>query len=70
MDHAINSLKPYYEAEMDNVVEEFSSGKYKKLSDCPSYPPAKALIRAIHTLEKFYYGEKKTMGVNEWVHWL
>lgn len=61
---------PFYEAEMDNVVKEFNSGKYKKLSECPSYPYAKVLVEAIHKLELFQYGARRTMGVKDWVDML
>jgi hypothetical protein len=69
MDHAIDSLKQFLEAERDDVVEEWRSGEYKKLSDCPSYPAAKAIVDAIHIMEKYYHGEKKTMTVKAWIMW-
>jgi predicted DNA-binding protein len=69
MDHAINSLKEFLEAERDDVVEQWRSGEYKKLSDCPSYYAAKAIVDAIHVMEKYYYGEKKTMTIRDWIMW-
>ncbi|MGP7815525.1 hypothetical protein ACTXGU_00025 [Niallia sp. 01092] len=69
MDHAISSLQPYLECELDELTEEWQSKKYKKLSDFPSYPPAKALVDAIHRLEKYYYGEFKTMSLKEEMKW-
>lgn len=65
MDHAINSLRPYLEAERDCVIEEWRSGQYKKITDCPSYSAVKAIVAAIHVLEKYEYGEKKTLSVRE-----
>lgn len=56
MDHAINSLQPYLDAEIEELREEWHSGKYKKLSDCPSYASAKAIRDAMNVLYKFYYG--------------
>jgi hypothetical protein len=67
LDHAINSLQPFLEAERDDVVEQWRSGQYKKLSDCPSYEAAKAIVDAIHMMEKYYYGEKKTMTIRNWI---
>lgn len=53
MDHAINSLAPFYEAEMDYVVDEYGSGEYKKISDCPSYEALKAIVIAMNALHKY-----------------
>lgn len=58
MDHAIDSLQPFYEAELGEVVEEYGSGKYKKVSDCPSYPALKALTDAINRLNKYMGWER------------
>lgn len=65
MDHAINSLKQFLETERDDVVEQWRSGEYKKLSDCPSYEAAKAIVD--HIMEKYYWGEKKTMTIKAWI---
>lgn len=69
MDHAINSIMSYLEVEMDFVREEWQSGKYRKLSECPSYPAAKALVDAVHCLERYYYGKAKTMSVSAQLRW-
>ncbi len=53
MDHAINSLQPFYEVTLDQFVEEHRSGKYKKLSDNPYYEEVKALIDAMNILRKY-----------------
>lgn len=53
MDHAIDSLRPYLEAEFDMFLEEWKSGKYKKFSDCPSYYAVKALIDATNCMHKY-----------------
>lgn len=65
MDHAISAVMPFFEVEIDILREEWASKKYSKLSDCPSYKAAKALVQAIHTLEKYYYGELQTMSIRE-----
>lgn len=69
MDHAINSLQDFMDVEIEEVFGEWESGKYKKLSDCPSYPAAKALVEARHTLELYYYGQRKTASVREQLKW-
>lgn len=53
MDHAINSLRPFYEVTLDWFIEEHRSGKYKKLSDNPYYEEIKALIDAMNILRKY-----------------
>jgi hypothetical protein len=53
MDHAINSLEPFYEVTLDQFVEEHRSGKYKKLSENPFYEELKALIDAMNILRKY-----------------
>ncbi|ASA96851.1 hypothetical protein [Anoxybacillus flavithermus] len=57
MDHAIERLKTFLEAELDFLREEWKDGKggYKKLSDCPSYKACKAYVDAINVLVKAYY---------------
>ncbi|MEG6615348.1 hypothetical protein V6C27_02745 [Peptococcaceae bacterium 1198_IL3148] len=65
MDHVIDGIKTFLEISMDYLREEWRSGEYKKLSDCPSYLECKAMVDAIHILEKYYYGEHKTMSVRD-----
>lgn len=55
MDHAINSLNTFFEIELDHLYDEWKTGEYKKLSDCPSYGHASAYRQAINVLKKFYY---------------
>ncbi|MEH6943661.1 hypothetical protein [Bacillus sp. JJ722] len=69
MDHAINALMPFYEIELEYVAEELSSGQYAKLSECPSYQSAKALLDAIRRMERYYYGEAKTMSIRDEMEW-
>ncbi|KIQ93381.1 hypothetical protein LH47_02540 [Anoxybacillus thermarum] len=60
MDHAIERLKTFLEAELDFLREEWKDGKggYKKLSDCPSYKACKAYVDAINVLVKAYYHQE------------
>ena len=53
MDHAINSLQPFYEVTRDCFIEEHRTGKYKKYSDNPYYEEIKALLDAMNTLRKY-----------------
>ncbi|MDF2651804.1 MAG: hypothetical protein K0Q73_7609 [Paenibacillus sp.] len=67
MDHAINALSQFLSPELDMLRREWKNGKggYKKLSVCPSYGTCKALVNAIHILEKCEYGKAKTMSVKD-----
>lgn len=69
MDHAINALKTFLEVSLDCIADELKSGNYAKLSDCPSYSEAKALISSIHSMEKYYYGEAKTSSIRDEMKW-
>ena len=69
MDHAINSLMPFYEVELDILAEELASGNYSKLSECPSYKSAKALRDAIQVLKRYYYGKAETMTIKDEMQW-
>jgi hypothetical protein len=65
MDHVIDKIRTYYEIEIDYLVEEWISDKYTKLSDCPSYAACKAMRDSMVVLEKYYYGEGKTITVSD-----
>ncbi len=53
MDHAIDVLEPYLEAEFSDFIEEWKTGKYKRYSEAPSYAALKALIDATNILNKY-----------------
>jgi hypothetical protein len=57
VDHAIESLKGFLNAELEELRDEWKDGQggYKKLSDCPSYKACKAYVDAINILVKAYY---------------
>lgn len=63
MDHVIDGIKAHLEPTLDWLREEYRSGKYGKLSDCPSYGECKAMVDAVHVLEKQYYGKTQTLSV-------
>lgn len=55
MDHAINNLRIYFDVALDELTEEWKSGKYKKLTDCPSFKEASAYRSAMNVLIKACY---------------
>jgi hypothetical protein len=76
VDHAINSLKGFLDAELEELRDEWKDGRgaYKKLSDCPSYKACKAYVDAINVLVKAYYHPEyveryKCQPVEELVQW-
>jgi hypothetical protein len=52
MDHVIEFILQYMEAETDEFVDEWRSGKYKRISDCPTYPTIRAYCDAIAALNR------------------
>ena len=36
-DHAINSLKTWFDIAYEDLKKEWKSGQYEKLSECPSF---------------------------------
>lgn len=55
MDHAINNLRIYYEIALDELFEEWKSGAYQKLTDCPSFKEANGYRSAMNVLIKACY---------------
>ena len=54
MDHAIESLQDFIDVTFEyQFMPEWKSGKYKKYSDCPSYPELKTLISASNIMRKY-----------------
>ncbi|MDC7289556.1 hypothetical protein NXH76_17285 [Blautia schinkii] len=54
MEHAVERLMAYLDIEQVKLIREWSSGEYKKLSDCPSYETVKAYCDAINILNKHW----------------
>lgn len=54
MDHAINAVRPYYNIVRSIFMEEWNTGEYGKISDCPSYEELKALAKAINVMSQYY----------------
>lgn len=47
MDHLIDYILDYMYADKEDFINEWKSGKYRKLSDCPTFPYVKACCDAI-----------------------
>jgi len=58
MDHAISYLIEYMQMDKDEFIEEWKSGNYNKITDCPSYGNVKTYCNAINDMAKYCYGEK------------
>ncbi len=59
MDFAINHIWEYSEYARNELVQEWSSCKYKRLSDCPSYAEVQAYCRAYNALIDYYYAPEQ-----------
>lgn len=71
MDHVIRSMEPHLDWYLSMLRQEWRNGKgdYTRLVDCPSYASCKAIVDAIHVLEKHEYGQAKTMSVSYLIDW-
>ncbi|MEK5066842.1 hypothetical protein [Cytobacillus sp. FSL R5-0596] len=49
-DHAINSLKTWFDIAYEDLKNEWKSGQYEKLSDCPSFKATAAYHEAMNVL--------------------
>ncbi|TKH12188.1 hypothetical protein FC694_22500 [Bacillus wiedmannii] len=55
MDHAINAVNEFFEISIERLYEEWKTGEFKKLSDCPTYEESSTYKKAIGIMEKYYY---------------
>ena len=55
MDHVMRFIREYTDYSVDDLKKEFNSGKYGKLSNCPSYKEVKAYCDSYNALEKYYH---------------
>jgi len=51
-DHAINSLRTWFEIEYEKLKTEWKSGQYENLSDCPSFKVTYTYKEALNVLIK------------------
>ena len=68
MDHVIDFIIDYMDSEKADFISEWKSGKYKKISDCPTYPYVKAYCDAITVLNRLdvrYNGITPTSFISE-----
>lgn len=68
MDHVIDFIIDYMDSEKSDFISEWKSGKYKKMSDCPTYPYVKAYCDAITVLNRLdgrYNGITPTSFISE-----
>lgn len=56
MDHVISYINDYMKADVEEFIEEWQTGNYKNISDCPHYGAVKAYCTARNVLSKYYYG--------------
>lgn len=54
-DHAIDSLRTWFDMEYEELKKEWKSNQYEKLSDCPSYKSTAAYREAMNVLIKACY---------------
>lgn len=67
MDHVIDGIGVHLDARIAILAEDWKSGEYQKLSDCPAYGDCKAIVEAMHCIERHYYGQSQTPSVRELV---
>lgn len=58
MDHVMGFVREYMGNSIDDLRTEHKSGKYSKLSECPSYKECKAYCNSYNELAKYYYGKQ------------
>jgi hypothetical protein len=51
-DHAINSLRTWFDIEYEELKKEWKSGQYETLSDCPSFKVTYTYREALNVLIK------------------
>ncbi|MCM3603152.1 hypothetical protein M3175_20645 [Robertmurraya korlensis] len=54
-DHAIDSLRTWFNIAYDELKEEWKSGRYEVVSDCPAFYAANAYRDAMNVLIKAYH---------------
>ena len=69
MDHVIDFILSYMDYEKEEFINEWKTGKYKKISDCPTYPYVKTYCDAITVLNRMdgrYTGITPTSFITEY----
>lgn len=68
MNHVIDFIIDYMQMDKEDFIKEWQTGKYKKLSGCPTYPYVKVYCDAItvlNWLDGRYTGITHTSFVTE-----
>jgi hypothetical protein len=58
-DHAIDSLRVWFNIEYEELKKEWKSKKYSTLSECPAYKATAAYKEAMNVLIKACYGNSR-----------
>lgn len=58
MDHALDSLQPFYDAALQQFMDAQKEDNYKKFSDNPFYFEVTALIKSMNILREYMGWEK------------
>lgn len=54
-DHAIDSLRVWFDLELNNLKEEWNTGEFEKVSECPNYETVNVYRNALNVLIKGCY---------------
>ena len=65
MDHAINAINTFYEVSLDYLYDEWITGEYKKLLDCPSFEECNTYRKAIKVMSDWLNDRKSRGSVKE-----
>lgn len=63
----LKQLQQSIDIEIRACHEEWQTGLYKRLIKCPSFESARLLVKSMHEIERYLYGERKTPSVRELV---
>ncbi|MBU8764185.1 hypothetical protein KM868_11850 [Micrococcus luteus] len=65
MDHAIDRVTTFYELALQRLYDEWVTGKYKKLSDCPVFEECRTYRKAIKVMRDWAYKQTSRGSVKE-----
>ena len=65
MDHAIEKVRIYFDISLDELYDEWKTGDYKKLSECPSYEEASTYRKAMNVMRNYYYHDYQPHTLKE-----
>ncbi|NMM65533.1 hypothetical protein HBE96_23430 [Clostridium sp. P21] len=67
MDHLIDNFDVYIEDSFNDFYKEWTSKKYKKFSECPSYGELKTLLDSVNPLRKYIGWE--SLSIKQMLDW-